>query len=255
MKRLKCILTYDGSSYYGWQDNQSQQSIEKIFKQSLLLLFPSIHSLEAASRTDRGVHALGQVACFNTLELRYSLPEIRFRLNRVLPPSIRVTTIEIVSLAFHPSLDCTAKTYLYQIYNDVFIPPFKRHYFWHIPQKIDFSRMKKAANHLIGYRDFSTLINRSKDFSQSKCRIDSILIENTSQHEIDIEVTGKSFFYKMVRNIIGILIEIGKNPHFSTEIEQILEAKDRREAAMCAPAHGLFLKQILYKTREEEVND
>lgn len=251
MKRYKCVLSYDGTCFLGWQDNKQQQSIEEHFKSALAKIFPSFHSLEAASRTDRGVHALGQVVCFTAPNPRYPLNNLLFRLNRLLAPLLYIESIEEVSSTFHPSLDCQAKTYLYQIYNQSFLPPFKKHYYWHVAKKLDVTTMQAAAQMLLQQRDFSSLINRSKDFSCSQCIIDSIKVIQKDDPELFIEVTGKSFLYKMVRNIVGFLVEIGKNPCLLNKVEQILEKEDRREAPICAPAHALFLKEVIYKQEKD----
>ena len=218
-------LSYDGTAYYGWQKTKTGLSIEELLENTLVQILSHPINLDAASRTDRGVHAHDQVVTFtsnNTCE------NIVYTLNRMLPADIQIISHAIAPDTFHPSCAATNKTYEYTITNTPFQSPFKRHFSWHIPAPLDVQAMKKAAEALIGKQDFSRFENVSKQPSKNPiCTLFSIEIDGQT-----ITLTGDRFLYKMARNIVGYLIYSGKGrPH-----------------PMTAPAHGLTLKKVYYQS-------
>ena len=197
-----------------------------------------------ASRTDAGVHALGNVAVFDT-EMR--MPEINFlfALNQRLPEDIRIQKSEEVDADFHPRYVKSQKTYEYRILNCRFPIPTERFYshFTYIPLDVD--KMKEAASYLIGEHDFKSFCGTGAQVKTTVRTVKEIQIEKSGDR-ITIRITGEGFLYNMVRIIAGTLMDIGGGLYPPEKMKEILEAKDRKKAGPTAPARGLTLMKIQY---------
>lgn len=238
---VKLTLAYDGTHYLGWQKTHMGPSIEATLEQVLAQVLRHPVVLQAASRTDAGVHAEGQVVNFFT-DSSADLRKLQGALNGLLPKDISVYGIEQASENFHPTLNATGKEYHYKLCATPTQLPFHRNTSWHIYYPLNFDLMQQAAQQLIGTQDFSAFTNIRTDDA-----IRTITdIQLTTHPSLTIVVKGTSFLYKMVRNIVGTLVYVGcgKLPH--DIIPQLLQNKDRREAGMTAPAHGLILKNVFY---------
>lgn len=203
--------------------------------------------LQAASRTDRGVHAFGQVVTVFS-----SKPLNRLSINRLLPKSLVVLSIEKVPFCFHPSLDAVEKEYHYSICYGEYQMPHDRAFSWHNPSKqLNINAMRQFASHWVGTHDFSAFcLNRKKKEVGSCVRtIKRIHFEQIGTNRLRIEVTGDSFFYKMVRALVGTLVMIGKEKIHSNPIQKV----DRRAAGVTAPAHGLSLVKVTYNVDGERL--
>jgi tRNA pseudouridine38-40 synthase len=243
-RNLKMNIAYDGGRYLGWQDNGDGPSIEGELRRCLERVLQHKVTLQAASRTDRGVHAEGQVVnCFTD----HPLPCWRMvrGLNGLLPPDIRVQAIEEAPEDFHPTLDATGKVYHYRVATGAVQLPHHRHLSWHVPEPLDQTAMERAAEQLIGTHDFTTLSNRRKGESSDRIRtVDSIEFEEW-EGGILIAVRGENFLYKMVRNIVGLLVDIGRGK-LDAEPASILVQRNRPLAGVTAPSHGLTLYQVFH---------
>ncbi|MGR3973086.1 MAG: tRNA pseudouridine(38-40) synthase TruA [Candidatus Rhabdochlamydia sp.] len=243
MNHFKLIVAYEGTRYLGWQKTEAgptiQESIEKVLEQ--MLQHPV--KLQAASRTDRGVHAEGQVIHFFT-EKKRSLQSLQLGLNALLPPDIRIVHIEPAALSFHPTLSATQKEYHYQVCLGQVQLPFHRSFSWHFPKVIHVAKMQEAIPFFVGEKDFSALTNEKKQ--NNVCNLLDIQIHTLEDHRLIFHIHGNRFLYKMVRNIVGTLLYIGCERILPTEIPQFLELQDRRKMGMTAPAHGLSLKRVCY---------
>lgn len=240
MKNIKLTLAYDGTDFLGWQDSKQGPSIESKLQYVLNQLLTHEVTLQAASRTDRGVHAEGQVVNFFTSHP--SPTDLLHPLNRLLPPAIRCTALEIAPPSFHPSLDVRSKTYIYRISACRYQAPKERLYSWHVPVPLDLPKMQLAAGQFIGTHDFSAFSNEPSDHPLREITDITMTKEGV---ELFITVTGNSFLYKMVRNIVGTLVDVGTGKR--ENVKAILESRDRREAGVCAPAHGLTLSEVFYE--------
>ena len=235
----KMVIAYNGSEFLGYQDNKSGPTIEGKLTSALEKILQHPVNLEGASRTDRGVHAEGQVITFETHKV-LDLSKFKLSLNQLTPASIAVLSIK-ESESFHPTLDAKSKTYGYTIHNAPVPSPFHNHTAWHIPIALNLGRMQKAAKALIGKHNFQAFTQDTyDDYNRT---IEEITLSQEGEF-IHCTITGDSFMYKMVRNIVGTLVLCGKDP--SIDISTILKSKKRSLAGMCAPAHGLVLKQITY---------
>lgn len=252
MKRIMLTVAYDGTNYHGWQIQPNGETIEGILNRCLSELMGEDIEVVGASRTDSGVHAMGNVAVFDTMS-PIPADKISFALNRYLPEDIRIRKSEEVSADFHPRHCDSRKTYEYRIYCAPFPMPTKRLYSHFTYVLIDVDLMSQASKYLVGEHDFKSFCSAEAQVETTVRRIDSIeVVQESSQdtdyngQEIVIRVTGRGFLYNMVRIIAGTLMEIGRGHIAPQEIERILEARDRRAAGPTAPACGLTLVKIEY---------
>lgn len=245
--KIALSITYDGTSFDGWQDNKNNLSIEGLLKKAFFLLFNEEFLLDAASRTDKGVHALDQIVITHFNLDKMPLSQLLKALNSKLPQSIRVKNIVSVPEEFHPSLSVKKKTYRYQINLNKVQIPFYTNTHWHIPVHLDINAMNAACNLLTGIKDFSAFSNSvKKEEINPICNIESISIVKLQDNFLNIEITGDRFLYKMCRIIVGSLVEVGKGFLSLEDIERLFEHKCRVDAGITAPAHGLFLKTLIY---------
>lgn len=242
--RVKLIVAYDGTNYHGWQIQDNGITIEEILNRELSRLLDEDIHIIGASRTDSGVHALGNVAVFDT-ETRIPAEKISFALNQRLPADIVIQASSQVPDDFHPRFCDTIKTYQYRIWNSRFPNPLVRLYSKFVYYKLDMEKMQQAANYLIGEHDF-------KSFCSARTQV-----ESTVRHVTDIrftregsmiimEIKGYGFLYNMVRIIMGTLLKCGMGMYPPEQVKEILEAKDRGKAGPKAEACGLTLVSIEY---------
>lgn len=247
MKKYRLILAYDGTHYGGWQVQPNSTSIQMLVQMALETALRNKTDLTGASRTDAGVHALGQVAHFTAND-----PVDTFRLlaslNGLLPPDIRVQMIEEVPEGFHARYSATGKIYHYHLHLDRVINPFNRLYATHIPYKIDLDRMQKAAQLFVGTHDFTSFANESHKGTASHDAVRTLkrvdLVEESGGIRLEFQAEG--FLYKMVRNITGALLAVGSGKLAREEIPALIAARDRTQAPETAPPQGLFLMEVKY---------
>lgn len=244
MRNVKLVLEYDGTEYAGWQIQPGERTIEGVLKECIKKITGEDVKIRVAGRTDAGVHALGQVANFYT---HSTIPAISLQraLNSLLPPDIVVRSAEDVDETFDARRSAEAKVYLYLIFNRPFPTALYRRYSWHVREPLDMDLMKEGASLLKGEKDFSSFRARGCTARHPIRSIDSIEIEREGDL-LKIEVKGKAFLRHMVRNIVGTLVDLGRGRFTLNDLKEIIEARDRRKAGICAPARGLFLKKVEY---------
>lgn len=242
----KLLVAYDGTPFFGWQKTKTGPSIEESLESTLAIILQERPSLQAASRTDRGVHAEGQVVHFiSTQEI--DIATLQFKCNRLLPKEIAIKQIEKVHPSFHPTLDSKAKEYRYRICNAPTQLPFLRPFSWHLPHPMNLEQMKLAADALIGTKDFSALSNhRFPAHKTTQCTLMSIAFLQEEHQLLTICMKGDRFLYKMARNLAGLLAAAALGKCNPSEIPRILLEKKRALAPMTAPAHGLLLYEVFY---------
>ncbi len=218
-------------------------SIEKTLEKVLEKILQHKIKLQAASRTDKGVHAKKQVVNFFTNQI-FEKEKFLFSINSLLPADIKVLSVEKMSPSFHPTLDAKTKTYFYQVATSSILLPHKRHYFWHYHYPIDLKKMKQAASLFLGTHDFSSFCNESIEAGIRE--ITKIEITENKSQDFFFQISGKNFLYKMVRNLVGTLVYIGHGRIFLKQTLEILQKKDRKIAGITAPAHALFLENVSY---------
>lgn len=251
MKNIALVIAYDGTRYLGWQATKEGLSIEQELQNVLQQILQEPIILQAASRTDAGVHALGQAVNFYTRSTRLDLLQLHKSLNQLLPSDISVLKIDEAKTNFHPTLDCTGKEYHYYICNDIAQLPQFRLYSWHYSYPLDQNLMLQAAKNFLGEHDFSAFCNSRKNAHyEHKVRYISRLdIISLPRKRLRIEIAGNHFLYKMVRNLAGTLAYIGRGKISPNQIKQILSTKDRTLAGVTAPGHGLHLAKVFYENQ------
>ena len=246
MRNIRLTFQYDGTDYFGWQrQKNTHRTISEIIESVLKKILREKVKLIAAGRTDAGVHAQAQVANFTTGST-LDTSRLSHSLNALLPEDIRVLKAKDAPLDFNSRYSAKAKTYRYTILNRHSSDVFLRRYVYHFPLSVlDVFAMRKASAILIGSHDFSSFKRTDKKKKITVRELKSIRVMRRGDF-IYIDVTANSFLYRMVRNIAGTLIEIGKGKLPPESIRKILEAKDRKSAGPTAPACGLCLRKIKY---------
>jgi len=245
----KLIIAYDGTAYSGWQVQPNAISIQEIIEKALHTLTHEKVRLIGSGRTDAGVHALAQVAHFKCTE-ELDLPPIFRALNGILPPDIRLLHIGSAPSTFHAQRSALRKIYHYHLSFEPVLMPFDRLYCYHFRNrgKVSFDLLQEAARLFVGTHDFSSFANSGDEGACRKNPIRTIYRLDVVPHEkgVRLEFEGNGFLYKMVRNIVGMLLNVASGKRSIDEIEMLFQAKDRRLAPQSAPAQGLFLVKVLY---------
>ena len=281
VKRIRLWVSYDGTNYHGWQIQNNGITIESELNRALTDLYGREIKVIGASRTDAGVHALGNVAVYDVCS---PIPAKKacYALNARLPEDIRITKSEEVPLDWHPRKCESRKTYEYRIYLGEILPPIKRLYCHHVYHILDIDAMRRAATFLVGEHDFKSFCQENAQVESTVRTIYSLQIwgngdmstdmvstcqgsatmdlpqicqptyphdRKPTEEELVIRVTGNGFLYNMVRIIVGTLLEVGYGRWEPEKVAEILEKKDRSAAGPTAPAKGLTL--LKYEFLEE----
>ncbi len=245
MPRYKVSVEYDGTDFYGWQSQKNANTIQGEIESVLFKLSQEKIKIYGASRTDKGVHAYGQVAHFN-IEKNYELCEIQGAVNYYLKPQkICIVKIEKVDDDFHARFSAKTKQYTYKIINRITEPALLKNRAWHIKKTLDVDMMKEASSYLIGIHDFSSFRAVGCQSSSPIKSIDSICIDKTND-EINITFVAKSFLYNQIRIMVGSLSDFGKSKFSPSYMKKIIEAKNRKLAGETAPSCGLYLDKVSY---------
>lgn len=242
--RVKLVVAYEGTNYCGWQIQPNGITVEQVLNETLSSLLGEEITVTGASRTDAGVHSLGNVAVFET-HTKMPAEKISFALNQRLPEDIVVQESCQVPEDFHPRFSKSRKTYEYRILNCRFRQPLERRtsYFYHYP--LDVSAMQKAAAYLVGKHDFTSFASVHAQ-TNTYVRMIYALDVVREGDMIRIRVQGNGFLYNMVRIIAGTLIQVGAGIKKPEDMESILAGKDRELAGPTAPAHGLTMIGLEY---------
>lgn len=244
MKRVKLTIAYDGTNYCGWQIQPNGITIEEVVNKALSKLTGEKIVVIGASRTDSGVHAMGNVAVFDT-ETTIPADRIAMAVNRILPEDIVVMKSEEVALDFHPRYCDCEKTYEYHIVNTRIPIPTKRLTNYFVSYELDIDKMREGAAYLVGEHDFASFCNIKTDVESTVRTVKELEILKNDD-EITIRIRGNGFLYNMVRIIVGTLIRVGRGFYQPEQVKEILEAKNRKAAGVTAPPHGLMLMEIRY---------
>lgn len=239
MKRVMLKVAYDGTNYHGWQIQPNVVTIESVLNETLGALFQEEIKVIGASRTDTGVHALGNIAVFDT-SARIPADKISYALNQRLPKDIRIQSSMQVASDFHPRHQNSRKTYEYKILNCAFPMPVYRLYSHFTYVKLDVEKMRQAASYLVGEHDFKSFCSTKTVVETTVRTIYDICVEKTGDL-ICIRITGSGFLYNMVRIIAGTLMEAGRGTLAPEAVADILNACDRQKAGPTLPACGLTL--------------
>lgn len=266
MQNIKLTIQYEGTEYLGWQKQTSslrsqvtgdrpktknlrrekvrQPSIQGTIELAIYKIVGERVKLVGSGRTDAGVHAIGQIANFKT-DSRINSPELYDSLNSILPKDIFIQKVEEVEKGFNAQYDAKYKKYSYNIINTKFLPPFYRRFYTHVSYPLRFDVMQKEAQVLKGEHDFKSFQVSDKRDGDTVKEIKDINLEKR-RNIISIDIGADGFLYKMVRSIVGTLIEIGRGKFPSECMKKILKSEDRRTAGPTAEPTGLFLVNVEY---------
>ncbi len=241
----KLTLAYDGTDYSGWQVQPRRATVQGVLEKSLAKIEGQPVRTVGSGRTDAGVHALGQVA---SCELQCPIPAqgLQKALNRLLPPAVRVTSADRAPAGFHARHHALAKTYEYRINRASVCPPIQARYvLWH-PYPLAEAAMVETAPLLEGTRDFRSFASHSREPPENTCRtVFSSRLERGGDLLV-YRVRGSGFLYRMVRNLVGTLLEVGRGNLAPNDMDRIFAARDRQAAGPAVPARGLFLTSVEY---------
>ncbi len=243
--RFKIRVSYDGTGYFGWQVQPNAVTVQEKIEKVLLQLSGEVIKIHGSGRTDRGVHARGQVAHFD-LRKSFTPKALGRGLNALLPDDIRIMRIENVATDFHARKHVAEKEYRYFIWNDVVLPPNRRFDHLRVGQALDVDAMRKAAAYLVGRHDFAAFSANPKDFVESTVRTVFQLDLRKNGKEIIVIAKGEGFLYKMVRSLAGWLLRVGKGEVTPEDTETMLESKFRTSDVPTAKALGLYLWSVKY---------
>ncbi len=247
MRTFKLTLEYDGTDFNGWQiQANAERTVQAVLEKALSKIFKKKRVIVIGSgRTDKGVHARGQVAHFRVQTLMQP-KELLPALNYNLPYDLAVVKVEGADADFHAQLSAKAKTYSYTIFNRPFQSPLERRTSVFFPRKINLKRLRDEARLLVGKHDFTSFANvdlsRTCDAVRTIHRLD---VKKRGDH-IVITIEANGFLYKMVRNIVGTLLGVATGRFPAGSVKRMLKAKDRRAAGMAALPQGLCLEEVKY---------
>src|SRR5436305_4843558 len=255
MRNIKLVLAYDGTDFCGWQVQPDASSIQGTLASAIGRITGEKVLPQGSGRTDAGVHALGQVASFQT-ESVIPAANLVIALNDILPASIRILEATEAAKDFHPRKSAKAKTYRYRIYRESVCPPFLAKYVWHYPYRLDLAAMSEAAPLMEGEHDFTSFAavdpersNQNEDNQPKKQNnIRTIFSSQWREQagEFIYEVRGNGFLHHMVRNLVGTFLLVGKGTLESSNMATILQSQNRSAAGATAPANGLYLVNVEY---------
>ncbi len=245
MKRIKLTVAYDGTNYHGWQVQPNAVTIEGKLNEAISELTKETIQVIGASRTDAGVHALGNVAVFDT-ESRIPGGKFSYALNQRLPDDIVIQQSQEVDKDFHPRYCTCEKTYEYVILNRKFpLPEYRNTAFFYYGD-LDIKAMQEATKAFLGEHDFAGFCSAGAQVKTTVRTIYELTVEKKDNDMICIRVRGNGFLYNMVRIIAGTLLEVGKGNIEAKSLENRIAAADRSQAGPTAPARGLKLIRIQY---------
>src|SRR5271165_3776300 len=247
MHRIRIELAYDGTNYHGWQVQPGLPTIQGVLEAILFEIEGATVHVEGSGRTDAGVHALAQVAAFT---IRNPIPpdNLRRAVNRLLPKDIRIRRVEEAAPDFHPRFDATAKTYEYRIFRDEIVPPFEYRYIYYHPYPLCVEKMIAAASLFEGEHDFTAFAAADARDELAKTKVRRIFgsrLERLDDRLI-YRVRGSGFLKHMVRNMVGVLIEVGKGNLTQSDIGARLQPECGIRPGPSAPASGLFMISVEY---------
>jgi len=247
LRRFRMEICFDGTEYHGWQRQDNSTTVQEVIEHRLKMLFGGVHiGVQGSSRTDSGVHALGMVASFDAPQSPY-IPDTKIKkaLNRLLPPDIKIRSVELVDRSFNARHSAQGKAYVYVV-NTGELNPFQSRWSWHMTDCKDIPAMQEAIKAVIGTHDFSSFTT-DRNIIEDPVRKIFLSEIKTFGPLVCLHFIGDGFLYKMVRGMVGTLVDIGRGRVPASDMKRVLDACDRREARDTAPSEGLFLVKVFYE--------
>lgn len=255
MEKIKCIVSYDGTEFAGFQYQPKQRTVQgelekalkKIHKGHFIRIHPS-------GRTDAGVHAMGQVIHFET-PLNLGASSWMRAINTLLPGDVIVKGTAHVGEDFHARYSARQKEYRYYVLHQQERDIFRRHYVHQFPYNLDIELMQEACRYLVGTHDFTTFSSHKATIKGSKVRTLDKVACTVKEDTIEFIFRGDGFLYNMVRIMVGTLLDIGQGRRKPADIHELLAQKDRRVLGKTAPPEGLYLWEVNYEKKDEKITE
>ncbi|HUF90928.1 MAG TPA: tRNA pseudouridine(38-40) synthase TruA [Candidatus Limnocylindria bacterium] len=238
------MLAYDGAAYHGWQSQPSLPTVQGAVLGAARRCLGDGVRVTGASRTDAGVHALGQVASLTTAGT-LAPAAVQAALNALLPADVRVLEVTEAPEGFDARRRASGKRYAYLVDNAPVAAPLLRRFAWHLPRPLDVAAMRRALGALRGRHDFSAFCAAAGRDADPTCCVRAAHVV-TRKSRIVILLSADRFLHHMVRNIVGSLVQIGRGRREPAWLADVLASRDRRQAGATAPAHGLVLVRVRY---------
>ncbi|MEM7008872.1 MAG: tRNA pseudouridine(38-40) synthase TruA [Thermodesulfobacteriota bacterium] len=245
MRNIKLIIEYDGTNYCGWQKQAQGPTVQEEIQNALKNITREEINLLGSGRTDSGVHALAQVANFKT-ESKIKPAEFQMGLNSVLPKDISIVQAAEVDQQFHAQFSAKTKIYLYKIYNSPSPSALLRDRVWFMPQELDLEKMKEASQYLLGEHDFKAFAQLGSEVKTTTRTVTNISLVQTDSNMIEFCIEATGFLKRMVRLIVGTLVQVGKGKITPTNFAEILNSGEKTNFVYSAPPQGLYLKEVKY---------
>lgn len=241
--RVRGIVAYDGTDYSGFQRQANAPTIQAALETALAQVTQETIAVLAAGRTDAGVHATGQVIAFDTA-WRHSLGDLRRAMNALLPADVAVLEVEEVAPGFHPRYDARSRRYEYRVYNGAVRCPVCRRYSLHVAAPLEVPAMQRASQALAGEHDFATFGQPP----EGQVTVRRVLSAGWGGEapRLTFEMEANAFLYRMVRSVVGTLLQVGRGEMSEEEFVSVLASRDRGRSGPTAPPQGLFLVQVRY---------
>lgn len=244
MRNIKLVVEYNGSGFSGWQKQTGKRTVQGEIETAIFKLTQRKVNLEGSGRTDKGVHALAQVANFQ-IESEIPTKKIKPALNNLLPSDIRIVKVESVSLDFHSRFCAKKKTYKYVVVVGGEKSAIKHNLMGYFQYGVSLDKMKDASKLIVGKHNFKGFCASATTVSNFEREIYDIKISKKGR-TFAFEITGNGFLYNMVRIVVGTLLEVGRGKLSDKDIEKALATGERKYAGQTMPACGLFLKSVEY---------
>jgi len=244
VRNVKVVVEYDGTDYFGFQYQPRVPTVQAELERALSRIVKHRVTIYGSGRTDAGVHAAGQVVSFRT-DGSIPVDKLCIAMNTLLPASIAALEAEEVEPEFHARYSAKSRLYRYAILNRETRSALQGRFCWHVMRALDVEAMADAARCLVGVHDFSSFACADRDDGSPVRELSYIGVRRDAEHVI-IEMRANAFLRSMVRVIVGTLVEVGSGLRPGSDVERILEAKDRRAAGRTAPPHGLCLMEVDY---------
>jgi tRNA pseudouridine38-40 synthase len=245
MPRYKLTIEYDGSGFFGWQMQPNATTVQGVLEAAVELLHGQPITVHGAGRTDTGVHALGQIAHFNSPKLWDPFVLCNAINGNIRPHAVSVLRAEAVGEDFQARFSATGRRYLYRILNRRAPATIDRQKIWHVPMPLNVDAMHEGAQHLVGQHDFTTFRAaecQAKTPVKTLNRLDVMRFDEM----VEIRAEARSFLHHQVRSMVGSLVQVGTGKWHPLEIKRALDARDRARCGPVCPPDGLYLVEVLY---------
>jgi tRNA pseudouridine38-40 synthase len=241
--RVRAVVAYDGSDYQGFQRQANGPTVQETLEEAVEQVTKRRVTVLAAGRTDAGVHAEGQVIAFDT-EWKHPLEVLQRALNAVLPHAVAVREVREAETDFHPRFDARSRSYRYTVLNQPVRSPLARRNSLHVARELDLHRMQQAAGCFVGEHDFAT-------FGQPPQGVNTVRKVLRAEWSDEVpwlwfEIEANAFLYRMVRSLVGTMLQVGRGSWTVEDVARALAARDRSQAGPSAPPHGLCLVKVEY---------